>query len=91
MYAIVCYDIADPKRLSAIAKICESYGVRLQKSCFQVHMEIDKIKELLATIKNEITPKEDSIICYYVCEDCYRKIETIGINSILVKEDSIFL
>lgn len=91
MYVVVCYDIADPKRLNSIAKICETYGLRLQKSCFQIHMDINRVKEILEKIKKVIKPKYDSILCYYICEDCYNKIETIGINSILIKEDSIFL
>ena len=50
----VCYDIADPKRLRCTAKVCESFGTRLQCSVFEA--SLDSI--MLARLKMEL----DSII-----------------------------
>jgi len=36
MIWLVTYDIASPKRLSKIANYCEKFGIRLQKSAFQI-------------------------------------------------------
>ena len=35
MFYLVAYDIADPSRLRRVAKACEDYGIRLEKSVFQ--------------------------------------------------------
>ena len=35
---LVCYDIADPKRLRKVASICEDFGYRRQKSVFMVRL-----------------------------------------------------
>ena len=32
MMYFISYDIADPKRLKAVAKMLENYGLRIQKS-----------------------------------------------------------
>ncbi len=47
---LVCYDIADAKRLRLTAKICESYGSRLQCSVFE--SSLDAV--MLARLKKEL-------------------------------------
>jgi len=42
MNMIVAYDIADERRLARVAKIVKDYGVRVQKSIFEV--SVDQIK-----------------------------------------------
>lgn len=51
---LVCYDIADPKRLRYTAKVCESFGSRLQCSVFEASLD----STMLARLKMEL----DSII-----------------------------
>lgn len=47
---LVCYDIADPKRLRQTAKICESFGSRLQCSVFEASLDA----MMLVRLKNEL-------------------------------------
>lgn len=49
---LVCYDIADPKRLRRIAKICESFGSRIQCSVFESSLDAT----MLARLKKELEP-----------------------------------
>lgn len=46
---MVCYDIANDKRLRRIAKICQSYGNRIQFSVFECSLD----DMLLASLKSE--------------------------------------
>ncbi|MBR5195353.1 MAG: CRISPR-associated endonuclease Cas2 [Akkermansia sp.] len=47
---LVCYDIADPKRLRCTAKVCESFGSRLQCSVFEASLD----STMLARLKMEL-------------------------------------
>lgn len=61
---LICYDIADPKRLGQVARYLEKHGCRVQYSVFVAQVterELDGIVEDLAEI---INPREDDIRCY---------------------------
>lgn len=47
---LVCYDIADPKRLRMIARVCSSFGYRLQYSVFESSLDAT----MLAKLKSEL-------------------------------------
>jgi len=74
MLRLVCYDInvRKPKRLRQIAKICEKYGIRLQKSCFQVDADDESFKLLLDDLQSVLNKKLDSIVAYTLCDECIR-------------------
>lgn len=93
MLRLVCYDInvEKPKRLREIAHICERYGIRLQKSCFQVDAEDEQFIKLLQEIKNTINPKKDSIIAYSLCDDCIRLARVQGPEKFINPDEVIFL
>lgn len=64
MFRLVCYDVASPKRLKKVAKVCESYGIRIQKSCFQADVEDkEKFKSLLCAITLEMDGKRIPLSC----------------------------
>ena len=46
MLTLLAYDIADPKRLSRVAKVCEDYGVRVQYSVFECHLENGEFEQV---------------------------------------------
>ncbi len=54
---MICYDIADPKRLRRTARICEAYGSRIQYSVFEATLD----DLLLAQLQTEL----DSVIHHY--------------------------
>lgn len=50
---LICYDVADPKRLRRVARVCESYGTRLQLSVFECFLDgltLQKLKTRLADV-----------------------------------------
>jgi len=61
---LICYDIADPRRLGRVARYLEKHGIRLQYSVFVVkaaQADIDNISSHLAKI---IDPRYDDIRFY---------------------------
>lgn len=64
---LICYDIADAKRLSKVAKSLEKEAIRIQKSIFY-YMQATKedIKEMVSTLELIICKDEDDIRIYKV-------------------------
>lgn len=78
MNMIVAYDIADPKRLNRVAKIIKDYGVRVQKSIFEVTVDSRLFLEMRLRIEEEIEPDVDGVKYFPVCEKCAGTVENIG-------------
>ena len=91
MIWLVSYDIANPKRLNKVAAYCEKFGLRLQKSTFQIDTEKDILENLLEGLKEIMNRKYDSIVIYPLCEDCRRLSLTDGLNNIINPDEVIFL
>ena len=59
---MICYDIAAPKRLYRTAKICESYGTRVQFSVFEASLDGMMLANLQEELHSVIHHEEDQII-----------------------------
>ena len=69
MDVLVTYDIETTtpegvRRLARVAKICESYGSRAQKSVFECRLSETTLQQLVVELVNEIDPHADSIYLY---------------------------
>lgn len=69
MKLIVVYDVAtetdtDQRRLRRVAKICEGYGVRVQKSVFECDLDSPTLRCLIHDLEKAIDPRRDSVGIY---------------------------
>jgi CRISPR-associated protein Cas2 len=78
MNMIVAYDIADVKRLNKVAKVIKDYGVRVQKSIFEVDVSNKVFDEMKFRIEEIIEPSEDGVKYFPLCEKCAGTVEIIG-------------
>lgn len=78
MLILVAYDIADPKRLHQVAKVCEDWGLRVQYSVFECRLEANSFARFWAELNAVIHPKLDRIVAYKVCTKCAREIHSAG-------------
>ena len=78
MLRIVAYDIADPKRLRAMAKACLDYGIRAEKSVFECRLETDVFEAMWKRLVDIADPDEDALVVYPVCQGCERSVRTFG-------------
>ena len=83
---LAIYDIANPKRLSKVAKIMQDYGVRVQKSKFELDLSPYLFKELKGRMRVVINHKEDGIKYIPLCQKCHPKIEIIGIGGFVTPD-----
>lgn len=64
---VICYDIADEKRLRKISKSLEKYAFRIQKSMFfYPNASQQNILELVNELEEILDEEEDDIRIYHV-------------------------
>lgn len=85
MRVIVSYDVATTSRegrsrLRRVAKVCKSYGVRVQYSVFECSVTDREIIILKAGLLKLIELDEDSLRLYFVSEDDANKTEHHGVR-----------
>lgn len=78
MLQVIAYDIADPKRLHKVAKCCELYGGRIEKSVFELELDEQDFQKFWTEVKQILNLKEDAMIAYKVCASCEKGIQTLG-------------
>lgn len=75
---LVCYDIADPKRLRKVATICEDFGRRYQFSVFFCRLSATDWVRLRTRLYDVIELSKDQVLFIPVCGNCVSKMETLG-------------
>ncbi len=67
---LLCYDIADPKRLSRVHRLLGRYAVPVQYSVFTARLNKPDLLKLLAEIQERIDAREDDVRVYTLPERC---------------------
>lgn len=85
MLILITYDVSTvekvgQRRLRRVARACEDYGVRVQKSVFECQVGQTEWASLRDRLLREIKPEEDSLRFYYLDEKAVQRIEHHGIG-----------
>jgi CRISPR-associated protein Cas2 len=91
MNMIVVYDIACPRRIVRVAKILKDYGVRVQKSIFEVDVDAQFFREMRCRVEKKIVPEEDGIKYFPFCEKCAGAVEIIGQGSLTDPDEEYYV
>jgi len=75
---LIAYDIRDDRRRADVAKILESYGLRVQLSVFTCQLRPTQVERLRAALAEAINQQEDSIALVFLCERCVRQVQWLG-------------
>lgn len=89
MNMIVAYDIAEPRRLNKVAKVVKDYGLRVQKSIFEVAVNNNLFLEMKSRIEDIIETTADGVKYFPLCEKCAGTVEIIG-QGIFIDPDEEF-
>lgn len=65
---LVIYDISDNRHRLKVSKLLDSYGTRVQKSCYEANLRSGQYQKLLKDIE-KILQEEDDIRVYKI-SDC---------------------
>ncbi|VBA57116.1 CRISPR-associated endonuclease Cas2 [Mycobacterium attenuatum] len=83
MEILVAYDISTTtpegeRRLREVAKVCEGYGQRVQKSVFECQLEMREVRLLMHDLEKVIDLKSDRVAVYRLREPYRRYVVTLG-------------
>lgn len=73
-FVVVAYDVSDDRRRSHVVKILEKVGVRINYSVFECMLTDVQYEKLRRNIGDKINQKEDRVVYYSICVECYTKI-----------------
>ena len=88
MDVLVCYDVntetkVGQKRLRRVAKLCQNYGQRAQKSVFECRVPPALFEQMLHRLREIINEEEDSLRIYRLVEPRERYLQTYGRQTVL--------
>lgn len=77
MLHLIAYDSPDGKRLRKVARLCEDYGIRVEKSVFECDLDNNQFYELWTKLEFLVC-ESDSIIDYPIGLLDRKKIRMLG-------------
>ncbi|MGO8674334.1 MAG: CRISPR-associated endonuclease Cas2 [Limisphaerales bacterium] len=85
MFVLVTYDVATvekagQRRLRRVARACEDYGTRVQKSVFECQLGQKEWVQLRERLLREIKTDEDSLRFYFLDEKAVQRTEHHGVG-----------
>lgn len=85
MFILIAYDVSTAdrkgqKRLRRVARACEDYGVRVQKSIFECQVGKTEWAMLRSRLLKEMDPRQDSLRFYHLDEDTRNRTEHHGLK-----------
>lgn len=96
MELLLTYDVSTitpegKNRLRRVAKLCEGYGMRVQKSVFEIVCTEPELLSLLDKVQRIIADGEDSIRIYRVPKGSFRTVTTLGTAKPLPHDDALVM
>jgi len=93
---LVTYDVATDsaagrRRLRRVAKVCEGFGQRVQKSVFECTVNEVQLELLKHRLRMEVKPSEDSLRIYRLREPRERFLYTMGVQPEFDMHDPIVI
>ena len=80
MKYVVCFDISDDKKRRMIGDILSEFGVRVQRSVFEIEINKTSFKKLLIKLQKYID-KDDSIRFYAMHNNTIKKSIYLGFGA----------
>lgn len=85
MLVLVTYDInvesnEGKRRLRRVAKHCVNYGIRVQNSVFECHVDAAQLVKLKHQVLSEMDQERDSIRFYMLGNSYHGKVEHYGVS-----------
>ena len=79
MLYLIAYDISDNRRLRRVARTCEDFGIRIEKSVFECRLEECDFEEMWERL-SKIMHDGDRIVAYPIGAIEESEIKVLGIK-----------
>ncbi|MEB3830782.1 CRISPR-associated endonuclease Cas2 [Phormidium sp. CCY1219] len=91
MFYLICYDIVDDNRRNRVAKLLERYGMRVQKSVFEVVLDETQYEQLQKRLLKLLNKRQDQLRFYPLSAHCRQKVKVLGIQPEFAVDDSVII
>lgn len=96
MEILITYDVATEteggkRRLRRVARACEAFCQRVQKSVFECKINAEQLEQLKHRLGREVLPAEDSLRIYRLTEPRERYLQVIGVQPAYDHRDPLVL
>ncbi|MBD2580131.1 CRISPR-associated endonuclease Cas2 [Oscillatoria sp. FACHB-1406] len=88
---LICYDITNDSRRTKVAKLLEAYGLRIQKSVFEVIADEQQYSKLAQKLSKLLDLKQDQLRFYPLSERCRRDVKILGVLPEFAIADAAFI
>ena len=78
MRFVVCYDVADDKKRTAVSRLLEGWGTRVQFSVFEIEGTVSNMDALSVAVEELLDPSGDRFRVYRLCGECIKQRKTFG-------------
>lgn len=78
-------------RLRRVAKLCEGYGLRVQKSVFEIVADDADLLRLLAQVNDTIDADCDSVRIYRLPHNGLADVKTLGVAQVQAHRDDLVI
>ena len=75
---IVCFDVSDKKRLRKVSNEIENFGVRVQHSVFECHLDERDVQQLQKRLEALIAHEQDRVHYFCLCAKDEKRIQIDG-------------
>jgi CRISPR-associated protein Cas2 len=82
MFYLVCFDVREEKRLRKISIAMEDFGIRVQRSVFECHLESFQLQTLKQRVSGIMNPDLDHVRYYPLCGKDKKRIVVDGIGTV---------
>lgn len=87
--ALIIYDISNNKRRRKVAKVLESYGIRIQESAFECSVTKYSVSAMLRDLNKYLDPDNDKLRIYIL--NSMNTVHSVGIHPQLPEENVCFI
>lgn len=88
MFYLICYDIVEDRRRTKVSALLEAYGVRVQKSVFELVLTSKQLKKLQLRLGKMIDFDCDQLRFYPLSPKCRDRVIIVGVQPIFAVDDT---
>ncbi|TVU54220.1 MAG: CRISPR-associated endonuclease Cas2 [Arthrospira sp. PLM2.Bin9] len=87
-FYLICYDIVEDSRRTKVSRLLTAYGVRVQKSVFELVLSPVQLQKLELRLGNIIDSNCDQLRFYPLSPQCRAKVVIVGIRPNFAVDDA---
>jgi CRISPR-associated protein Cas2 len=81
MHFVIAYDIVKDSRRDKVMNTLKNFGLRVQYSVFECELTTRRMDELGKRLRNLIDPNRDRVHIYLLCDSCFFRAESLGLEA----------